>query len=121
MLDPCRNALEQGFYNYLAKNVASIQYESQTVPYVLPKKYVPDFTLTTKSGKTFHIEVKGYFRPEDVVKMRAVKFSNPDLDIRLLFAEDKPIRKGAKLTYMGWAKKNGFTAAVGKIPPSWLN
>lgn len=120
MLEPCRNALEQGYYDYLKRNVTDIQYETHTIPYVLPKKYIPDFTITTKSGKTFHIEVKGYFRPEDVTKMKAVKFSNPDLDIRLLFAQDKPIRKGAKLTYMGWAQKHGFQAAVGKIPAAWL-
>lgn len=119
-LDPCRNTLEQGFYNYLKRNVDQIEYETCTLPYVLPKKYVPDFVVTTKSGRKFFIEVKGYLRPEDRTKMIAVKHVNPDTDIRLLFAANNKLRKGSKTTYMDWARKHGFEAAVGKIPKQWL-
>ena len=97
-----------------------LTYEKHSLRYVLPKKYIPDFEVTTKSGRKFFIEVKGYLRPEDRTKMVAVKFNNPDADIRLLFAKNQPISKGSKTTYMDWARKHGYEAAVGKIPKSWL-
>lgn len=119
-LDPCRNNLEQTYWNYLQRHTSELNYEKSSLPYVLTKKYIPDFELTTKSGRKFFIEVKGYLRPEDRTKMVAVKEANPNVDIRLLFAQDKPIRKGSKTTYMDWARKHGYTAAVGKIPRQWL-
>lgn len=119
-LDPCRNPLEQGHYNYLKRHVSDLHYETSSLPYVLPKKYIPDFQVTTKSGRKFFIEVKGYLRPEDRTKMIAVKFANPDVDIRLLFAKNQKLNKNSKTTYMDWAKKHNFEAAVGKIPKNWL-
>jgi hypothetical protein len=97
-----------------------LEYEEHSLPYVLPKKYIPDFKVTTKSGRTFFIEVKGYLRPEDRTKMRAVKFNNPEADIRLLFASNQKLNKKSNTTYMEWAEKHGFPAAVGKVPKSWL-
>lgn len=120
-LGPCRNTLEQGHWNYLSRHVKELHYEASSLPYVLPKKYIPDFEVITKSGRKFYIEVKGYLRPEDRTKMIAVKHLNPDADIRLLFAKNNKINKNSKTTYMDWARKHGFMAACGKIPSEWLN
>ena len=40
--------------------------------------------------------------------------------LSILFQSDRPVRKGAKLTYTGWAAKHGIRCAVGlNIPKEW--
>jgi predicted nuclease of restriction endonuclease-like RecB superfamily len=90
-----------------------VSYETHTISYVIPRTYHPDFTLVLPSGKVIFIEVKGYFRQEDKVKMKAVRDCNPTLDIRMVFprTNKKDIR---------WCEKYGFPWAVGRVPSSWL-
>lgn len=83
------------------------------------RKYKPDFALRVPSGKTIYLEVKGYLRPEDRMKMVAVKRSNPTLDIRFVFGRDNKLYKGSSTTYSQWAEKNGFKWTVEHIPSEW--
>lgn len=118
-----RNKFEQSGQDFLKKVHANFEYEAVKVTYNLSREYIPDFTIfDKKTGKiNFHIEFKGFFRAVDQVKMKAVKKTNPDLDVRFVFQNvSKKIRKGAKLTYGEWATKWGFTWAEGSIPKSWL-
>ena len=122
-----RNKFEESGYKQLNKANVPFLYEEMTVSYVLEKDYIPDFTVFWKPSGTgngkirFIVEFKGYFRAVDQVKMKAVKRTNPELDIRFVFQDSsKKIRKGAKLNYGEWATKNGFVWAEGKIPPKWL-
>lgn len=95
------------------KRGVSYKYEADRLNYYLPKTYIPDFTTCLPNGHIIYIEVKGYFRPEDKTKMRAVKQANPDEDIRLVFpTHDESNEK--------WAKKYGFPYAIGAIPKEWL-
>lgn len=94
-------------------------YETEVLSYLLPKRYTPDFVLVAASGHKLYLEVKGYFRYEDQAKMKAVKYCNPDLDIRMFFPADNKVQ-GSKMKNSEWCKKYSFPCAVGKIPKGWL-
>lgn len=110
-----KSELEKKIAKSLGKNAA---YEVDTIHYVLPKSYKPDFTVTRLDGTKLFIEVKGWFRYEDQQKMRAVKFANPSLDIRMFFPADNKVQ-GSKMKNSEWCLKWGFPFAIGKIPRSW--
>jgi len=99
----------------------NFKYESEGIPYTLPERvYVPDFVIERSDGSVVYVEVKGYLDNEATRKMRAVKLCNPDKTFVFLFAKDNPIRKGAKMKYSDWAKKNGFDYSIGGMPERWL-
>jgi hypothetical protein len=82
--------------------------------------YLPDFVIVTKSGKEIIIEAKGYLDAAACKKMKAVKASNPELDIRFVFQYANGKRnKRAKLKNWEWAEKHGFPWSEGTIPLSW--
>jgi Phage endonuclease I len=78
------------------------------------RTYTPDFAIGT-----ILIETKGRFTSADRSKMLAVKAAHLELDIRLLFMRDQPIRKGSKTRYSDWCVKHGFQYAIGAVPPEW--
>lgn len=95
-------------------------YESEFIPYVLTKKYQPDFIITREDGGKIYIETKGYFRPADRAKMIAVKRNHPDLDIRIIFYRNDKI-KGSKSRYTDWCERHKFPCHVGHdVPTEWL-
>jgi predicted nuclease of restriction endonuclease-like RecB superfamily len=91
-----------------------VTYESHSISYVIPRVYNPDFTIVLPSGRVIYIEVKGWYRQEDKVKMKCVKDCNPTLDIRFVFP-----RKNNK--DIKWCEKYGFPYAIGRVPPEWLS
>ena len=112
-----RSGLERQVADLLDKIKVDYEYENCFFPYVIEHKYVPDFRV----GDVY-LETKGYFKPADRRKMKAVKKANPDLDIRLVFqAPYNKISKRSKTTYAKWADKNGFPwCAYYAIPIDWL-
>ena len=92
-------------------------YESEKISYEIEAQYIPDF----KVGDVY-FEAKGYFPSDQRRKMKAVKKSNPDLDIRMIFqAPYNKISKHSKTTYAKWAERNGFPwCAYYAIPIDWL-
>ena len=109
-------------------------YEPLRIKYQTEAKYTPDFViykgklkkpkkpLTASELKdTILIETKGYFKPEDRRKMKYVKRSNPDLDIRMVFQRDNYLTKSKKKKYSDWAEQHGFIYAVGTIPKDWYS
>lgn len=116
-----KSLLEKKYQTALKKaKGVKVEYETATLTYVITKTYVPDFVVTNKEGHVKYIEVKGYFRLEDRIKMRAVKATNPTLDIRFLFDKDNKLSSKSKMTYSQWCDKYGFMWAVGDIPKDWL-
>lgn len=96
-------------------------FESQPKPafvYTLSKRYTADFRIGD-----LYIETKGWFRPEDRTKMKAVKKAYPDLDIRIVF-QNANSRLNSKLprsqTNAQWAERNGFPWAHKEIPSEWI-
>src|SRR6266446_8782659 len=79
-----RNKFETKIHKQLKKARVSFKYEAERVPYVIASHYIPDFVITTCTGKIY-IETKGYLRPEDKRKLIAVKRLNPQIDLRILF------------------------------------
>jgi len=88
-------------------------YEDTKLEYTITRTYNPDFTIYLPSNLRRYVEVKGYFRPQDKMKMRAVKNSNPGVDIRFVFPSHN--EKNEK-----WCHKHGFPFAIGGIPKEWL-
>jgi hypothetical protein len=80
------------------------------------RDYTPDFFLP--SGIV--VEAKGKFTSPMRTKLLAVRESNPDRDLRIVFQRDNPLTSTKKKTYTGWAKQKGFKCAVGEIPDDWL-
>ena len=112
-----RSHLEEQVADLLDQLKVPYQYESEKLPYFIEANYIPDF----KVGDIY-LEAKGYFPPEQRRKMKAVKESHPDLDIRIIFqSPNNKISKRSKTTYAKWAEKNGFPwCAYYAIPVDWL-
>lgn len=92
-------------------------HKTDRIPYEEKHSYIPDFQLPNG----ILIETKGYFPDEDRVKMKAVKASHPELDIRFVFLNPKgKCTKGGKMTYADWADKYGFPWASKHLPIEWL-
>jgi hypothetical protein len=115
-----RNKFEEEIYKQLVRKYgkANVGYEQRTLPYYTSHNYVCDFVVEQPDvGGYFLVEAKGYFRPEDRPKMRAVKEQYPELDIRLIFFQDNKLGKNARCS--DWAEKYGFKYAIGKVPKDW--
>ena len=95
-----RSKLEEDVGDTL--EVYGFEYEVEKVAYMVPRVYTPDFTY----GDTM-IEVKGYFRPGDTQKYKAINDCWPER--QLVFVLQNPlkrIRKGAKMTMADWCEKH---------------
>ena len=107
-----KNKFERKLAKQLNRYGSKFTYEGEAIPYVLSRRYYPDFVIRTDMG-LLYIEAKGYLRPEHKAKMIAVKRQHPEKDIRIIFyARNKKNEK--------WAMKNGFQYAFSNIPKDWL-
>lgn len=107
-----KNKFEERIDRQLRLAKVKYKYEEEKIPYILARHYIPDFIITTPTGKVY-IECKGYLRPEHKAKMVAVKKQHPEKDIRMLFYS-------FNTKYIRWAERNGFRYAVDTIPDEWL-
>lgn len=99
-----KSPLEQKIAKLLGRKA---KYEVDVLEYYLPKKYHPDFTVVSKDGTKTYIEVKGYLRYEDQVKMRAVRVAHPDKDIWMWFPKDQKVHR-SKMLNSEWCEKYGY-------------
>jgi len=87
----------------------NLPYEQDKLAYVVPAsnhKYTPDFHVP---GTNIYFETKGRWTAVDRKKHLLIKEQHPDKRIILVFQDEKkPINKGSKTTYAGWAEKNGL-------------
>jgi len=119
---------EVEFAVFCDRNGIPWMYESEKLEWSPPVKYyTPDFVLPKKDGGKMFIERKGWLRPEDKVKMQAIRAQYPDLDIRFIFDKsDKPLaamprKDGSRMTHGEWAFKHGYPFAETFLPKSWIN
>ena len=85
---------------------AGFLYEAMKMSYMIQHAYTPDFSI----GNTL-VEVKGFFRPGDRQKYKAIRSEATELGWDLVFVLQKPnskVQKGAKLTMSGWCEKEGI-------------
>lgn len=111
-----RSKFEETIWNAAKRSRKSMQYEPIYLSYVIKGSYCPDFVLPNG----IIVEAKGYLDAAACRKMKAVKASNPELDIRFVFQHANGKRnKRAKLKNWEWAEKHGFPWAEGTIPLAW--
>lgn len=111
-----RSKFEEDVYTAATRSRKTLEHEPHYIPYVLKGNYLPDFILSNG----VYVEAKGYLDAASCKKMKAVKASNPHLDIRFVFQNANGKRnKRAKLRNYEWAERYGFPWAEGKIPLSW--
>jgi len=117
--------LRSKFEEEVARKYPELEYETDKLTYVVPAKkriYNPDW----KVRDNVYIETKGKLDRETIEKMLLVKEQNLNATIYILFQRGtNKLRKGSKMTYLDWAKKNGFEAACwqqtrGQIPEEWI-
>lgn len=111
-----RSKFEETMYNAAKRSRKVLQFEPYYIPYVLKGSYLPDFVLP--NGVI--VEAKGYLDAATCKKMKAVKASNPELDIRFVFQHANGKRnKRSKIKNWEWAERHGFPWAEGTIPLEW--
>ena len=107
-----KNKFEKKLHAQLKRTGLKFDYESDRIPYILARFYIPDFVVRTPRG-LLYIEAKGYLRPEHKAKMAAVRKMHPEKDIRIIFYSHNK-------KYIKWAEKIGIPYAIGNIPDEWL-
>lgn len=102
-----RSKFEEGIGAVLEPEGA--KYEPYKIPYWIPFNYTPDFVLNGV-GLEILVECKGWFRPGDLKKYRAIRDDMPAFHelVFLLQRPNKKVRKGAQLTMAGWCEKEGI-------------
>lgn len=113
-----RSGFERTLAAQMKKLGVKFDYEPIALPFVIKRKYFPDFYIPSKK---LYIEAKGKLDADTKAKMIAVKEAHPELDIRIVFMRgSNKLSKSSKKTYMDWAALHGFPAADGEIPAEWL-
>jgi hypothetical protein len=94
------------------------EYEPGPLSYPQPDA---DYTLDLALPNGIAVELKGWLRPEDRMKILRVHRAYPELDLRIVFqsATDK-LYAGSKTTYGEWATRHGLKWASKDVPRSWL-
>lgn len=121
-MNKLKNHFERTTFKKL-KKYGKVDYEGQTLSYVLVRNYLPDFRLSWLcSGiyQTTFVETKGYFSPEDRQKQKLIKEQYPDLDLRILFLADNKINRRSKTRYSDWCQQQGIAYAIREIPQDWF-
>ena len=113
-----RSNLEKNIADLLTGLGVSYEYESEKLSYTIEHNYTPDFVLPNYT----YLEAKGYWAPEDRRKILAVKKSNPDVDIRMVFQSPyNTISKKSKTTYAKWCERHDIPwTSYQDIPIEWL-
>ncbi len=109
-----RSKFEQDMANVLEP--AGFTYESDSAVYPMYSKYTPDFVYRLSGTEEVWVEAKGWFRPGDRKKYKAIRDAlgrhgrdSPAKElVFLLQAPNKKVQKGAQLTMSGWCEKEGL-------------
>ena len=86
------------------------RYEPFRIPYIIHRKYTPDFVGDTKAGIQLLVECKGYFRVGDTQKYKSIRDSL-DHSRELVFVLHNPnkrVRKGSQMTMAEWCEKENL-------------
>jgi len=103
MTSKYRNKFEQSIGEGLGPTWA---YEPFKIDYTVHRTYTPDFVYTINGMFNLYVEAKGYFRPGDRQKYKAIRDSLVEGElIFFLQYPDKKVQKGATLTMSGWCDK----------------
>lgn len=118
-LNKYRSKFEKTIGDFLYKKKIRFSHEKDKFRYRVPESdhwYIVDFSLPNG----IFIETKGKWDSDSRKKMALIKEQFPDVDIRILFMRDQPIRKGSNTMYSDVCKKLGYKYAFKEIPKEWL-
>jgi len=112
-----RSGFEEEFWKAQHKFI-SLKYEPFRLTYTIMEErtYLPDFVdmdYLRRHDRVKVYETKGFFKPTDRKKMLAIKKSNPDLWIIMVFQRDNYLSKSKAARYSDWCKKHGFDYCIG--------
>ena len=110
-----RSGLESAFSE--AVGTEDFAYEHARIPYIIKKKYVPDF-ICQRTGAM--IECKGFFRVGDTQKYKAIR---DEINRPLIFVftdSRKRLRKGSKMNLGQWCEKENLAHFTMKSIPELL-
>ncbi len=113
-----RSKLEEKVAALLEGLGVSYEYESEKLSYTIEHNYTPDFVLPNYT----YLETKGYWDAADRRKILAVKKTNPEIDLRMIFQSPyNTISKKSKTTYAKWCEKHDIPwTSYHNIPIEWL-
>ena len=110
--------------DFLLKNIdlskAKITYETERFDYTVEKVYVPDFIIHRPKKDKIYIEAKGYWDTEDRAKIKRIKETYPDIDLRMFFQANNKIHPKSKTGYSDVCEKLNIPYCIGKIPEDWF-
>lgn len=90
--------------------------KDRKIPYTTTSTYLPDIYLPNG----IYCELKGYLRPADRRKMKAIIDQHPELDIRFVFQNPNVrLNKTSKTTYAKWCDQRGIKWGTVKDIPKW--
>lgn len=102
-----------------------VVYEPEGIKYKKPEsthRYYPDFRL----NNGIYLEIKDIFTSKDRKKHLAFRESNPQYDVRFVFANvnkktvSDNLKKNKKETNKSWCEKHNFMYCEKTIPESWF-
>lgn len=112
-----RSGLERKVAEDLQNRGVTYTYEGERIPYVVERKYIPDFQLSNG----IYIEAKGFFKDEDCRKMKLLKAQHPDKEFRMLFQNPKTKVQSKRFTNAEWCERYGFQYCHGTVPQEWID
>lgn len=118
-----RSVFEKDFAHNCEERGVAFEYETEKIRWTPPQKtYTPDFIFEKHDGSLLFLETKGYLRPSDRVKLKAVMAQHPDLDLRIVFqnASNTITKASSSKTYAEWSKYIGIKWAEKTIPSEWV-
>lgn len=113
-----RSSFEDRIEDALKHLNVDYSYETDKFKYEVPASihtYTADFTI----APTKFIEAKGEFTAADRKKMILVRDTYPGCKFYLLFQRNNTLSKKSKTTYLDWAAKNSFEAALFNNTEVW--
>ena len=103
-MNPNTIKYRNNFESDVGDELVGWSYEPYHIPYIIKRKYIPDFT----KGNML-VECKGFFRAGDTQKYKAIRDSLYSQELVFVFTNsNKKVRKGSKLTMGEWCDKEGF-------------
>ena len=112
-----RSGFEGRVAAWLEKADIPFNYEARKVNYTLVSSYTPDLFLN--NGVV--LELKGFWKPSDRRKIKAVCEQHPEMDLRMVFMRNNTLTSKSKTTYLDWCEKHNIPACVfPHIPDDWL-
>ena len=107
-----RSKFEENVAKAFKQKKIKFEYEPEVVRFVQPakpRKYTPDWRITTKAGDVLLVETKGKLTVADRQKFVWLKEQHPTMNLVLLFMNASvKLRKNSPTSYGEWATKKGF-------------